>query len=297
MKIEGLTTIYKITNPNGAIYIGQTNDWSKRFKAYAKEECKNQKLLYNSLKKYGWKNHKLELLLYSDLKDSDTFEVKYIKEYNSYYKYNKLGLNLTKGGRGIIPSGYKFSEEGKKKKKIAMQKALGGIPRSEETKKKIGDMHRGKTISEKQKKQVADFFSIPLLQYSLQGEFIREWKSGSEAERGLNIAVQCIVSCANGHKKHARAGKYLFRHKTENYPLQIKPFKIKLTLEYAIIKVINLVNNEITICNGGKDFEETFNIFRKSLWLSLKKSNGLFKIKKLQTEVIGYGLPKNLLGE
>lgn len=54
--------IYKITNPKGKIYIGQSIDIERRFKEYKGVYCKNQRKLYYSLKKYGWENHKFEVI-------------------------------------------------------------------------------------------------------------------------------------------------------------------------------------------------------------------------------------------
>lgn len=42
--------IYKITNPKGKIYIGQSIDIDKRINTYRLMHCKDQKLLYNSIK-------------------------------------------------------------------------------------------------------------------------------------------------------------------------------------------------------------------------------------------------------
>jgi len=56
--------IYKIINPFGKIYIGQSVNIEKRFKTY-KALSKNvigQTKLYRSLKKYGAENHKFEIL-------------------------------------------------------------------------------------------------------------------------------------------------------------------------------------------------------------------------------------------
>jgi group I intron endonuclease len=48
--------IYKITNPKGKIYIGQSVDIEKRKYYYQALHCKKQTMLYNSIKKYGWDN-------------------------------------------------------------------------------------------------------------------------------------------------------------------------------------------------------------------------------------------------
>jgi group I intron endonuclease len=54
--------IYKITSPSGKIYIGQSTDLKKRKKDYEKLKCYKQPKLYNSLQKYGWENHKFEII-------------------------------------------------------------------------------------------------------------------------------------------------------------------------------------------------------------------------------------------
>ena len=41
--------IYKIINPVGKVYIGQSLDIDKRIDYYKKMRCKDQPLLYNSL--------------------------------------------------------------------------------------------------------------------------------------------------------------------------------------------------------------------------------------------------------
>lgn len=54
--------IYKITSPSNKIYIGQTWDWIKRKSVYRRNACKGQIKLYNSLVKYGFINHILEII-------------------------------------------------------------------------------------------------------------------------------------------------------------------------------------------------------------------------------------------
>lgn len=54
--------IYKIVSPNRRVYIGQTKDYKKRKANYRKLNCKTQKKLYNSFIKYGFENHKFEII-------------------------------------------------------------------------------------------------------------------------------------------------------------------------------------------------------------------------------------------
>ena len=96
--------IYKIENPKGSIYIGQSKNIDERISRYKKLQCcKFQLLLYRSFLKYGIENHTFEILERGDFtkEELNTLESKYIKQYNSFRKLNKLGMNLTTGGDSI----------------------------------------------------------------------------------------------------------------------------------------------------------------------------------------------------
>ena len=82
--------IYKITNPNNKIYIGQSVDIKKRFKQYSSlSQTKLQKKLHYSFQKYGIKNHTFEII--------EECKVELLNERERYWQdyYNVLenGLN------------------------------------------------------------------------------------------------------------------------------------------------------------------------------------------------------------
>jgi len=92
--------IYKITNPKGKIYIGQSinieDRWSKGHKYNSGTGAK----LKNSFNKYGFKNHIFEIIEECDIDNLNIKENYWIENYNSY----KKGLNSLSNA-GI--SGYK----------------------------------------------------------------------------------------------------------------------------------------------------------------------------------------------
>lgn len=95
--------IYKIINViTNKIYVGQTYNLYNRLKSH--KSCYDKKsLIVKSINKYGWDNHKVEVLFTSvniSKLEGDEVEKFYIKKENSYIKNNKNGLNLTEGGRG-----------------------------------------------------------------------------------------------------------------------------------------------------------------------------------------------------
>ena len=128
--IEGY--IYKIESPSGKIYIGQTINIINRKSCYKRMQCKTQPIIYNSLKKYGWEQHKFEIIekhiLNIDKKILNEREIFWIDFYNSF---GKNGMNCNKGGNGQI--GYVTSEETKQK----LRNANLGKKLSQSTKDKI----------------------------------------------------------------------------------------------------------------------------------------------------------------
>lgn len=97
MQIAG---IYKITSPSGKIYIGQSTNLKNRLKQYKRLKCKNQTLIYNSLKKYGVDLHTFDVIVQGNFNSVllDELEKHYIRIYNSFRDHNSKGLNLTIGG-------------------------------------------------------------------------------------------------------------------------------------------------------------------------------------------------------
>ena len=118
------TGIYKITNPKGRIYIGQSKNLDERLIRYKKLQCcKFQLLLYRSFLKYGIGNHIFEVLEKGEFtkEELNKLEKEYIVKYNSFKKLNKLGMNLTSGGDSV-----EFDDSVKKKmsdKRIELFKA------------------------------------------------------------------------------------------------------------------------------------------------------------------------------
>jgi group I intron endonuclease len=75
--------IYKITNPKGKVYIGQSKNIENRFKIHLRESNLQKKnKLYNSFKKYGAENHTFEIVEECALEDLNRLEEYYGTKYN-----------------------------------------------------------------------------------------------------------------------------------------------------------------------------------------------------------------------
>jgi len=173
--VRGLV-VYKYTNKvNGKVYIGITSrGLERRHKEHLMEVDRASRNLpfYNALRKYGEENFELEQIdtadSYDELLEKEKF---YIKLYNSFVdSLDSNGYNATIGGDGIVGldrSGEKNSFYGKNhtketRKRMSVLKrkwiienghTRTGAKLSEETKRLIGQAHKGKTISEKQRKE------------------------------------------------------------------------------------------------------------------------------------------------
>ena len=69
----------------------------------------------------------------------------------------------------------------------------------------------GKTISQAKKGKPQYKLRKPILQHTLNGEFVREWDSATTASEELNICRQHITACCKG--KRNKCGGYIWRYK------------------------------------------------------------------------------------
>lgn len=88
--------IYRITNPDGGIYIGKSKHVYNRWKRYIALTCTGQPFLCASLVKYGIQNHSFELIRKCSYKWYGLWEKFFIRKHKSSYKLG--GLNAAAGG-------------------------------------------------------------------------------------------------------------------------------------------------------------------------------------------------------
>lgn len=232
--------IYKITNPKGKVYIGQTIDFTKRCNHYKNGSNKAQIRIYNSIKKYGFETHTLELIEKCDITLLNERE-RYWQDYYNVIGRNGLNCRLTNSleKKGIFSQetknkmsksrkGIVFSEEWKKKLGLVWK----GRKHSEETKRKMSEAAKGKKKSKehiaklpqnqkgkfrpkqseetKLKQSINNGKAKKVYQYDLQGNFIQEWRNVSQAAINLKINTQNISSCALGKLKSSAGYKWSY---------------------------------------------------------------------------------------
>jgi group I intron endonuclease len=233
--------IYKITSPSGKIYIGQTTNYSKRYNAYKNHKCKGQPKLFASIEKYGFINHTIEIVKECQVEYLNYYE----RYYQEYYESVLNGLNLRytattdKSGFMSEESKKKMSDSGKGKvmsEEWRKNLSIAGMGRkhTEEEKQKISQANKGKkktaehiakvqaTLKTMQMPKRSEETKLlqslnsgrskKVNQYDLEGNFINQFRSNSEASRQLGISLMSISRCALGKTKTACGFKWKYEN-------------------------------------------------------------------------------------
>lgn len=189
--------IYKYTSPSGKSYIGQTTNEEKRKGIWFSNTYEYAGSKINKARaKYGSCNFTYDILFKEDFNDNeiasttlDKWEKYYIDKFDTFNN----GYNLTVGGLGV--RGYKWTEEGKRK----LSELHKGKPLSEEHKNNIRISSIGKTTSK------------PVEQYNKDNEFINEFISATMASKITGISRTSIKNNLCGYSKSA--GGYIWKFK------------------------------------------------------------------------------------
>lgn len=126
--VPPLCCIYAIVSPSGRVYIGQTRNVNQRWRHH-RNDRRSSGPLQRSFVKYGFHAHVFCVLMVFGADESQS--VLNDAERTCLSAYSRQGipiLNLTEGGDNARPS-----EEHKEK----IRRAIMGLKRSEETKRKI----------------------------------------------------------------------------------------------------------------------------------------------------------------
>ena len=221
--------IYQTTNLiNGKKYIGKDTKNSKTYLG-------SGTFLKKAIKKYGRENFKKEILEYclneDELKQKEEYWLLFYDAANNSEYYNCINIShgcpkgLHKGRKNTWSKGIKGHIGpvwDKEQKEIHSLKLKG---REIKWGDKISQSKKGKSISKEHKDKISQKLKnrkrpfnagkdlIPILQYDLQGNFIREWKSISEAQN--NIIRGDIRACLNNKTKKAGGFFWKLKQQTE----------------------------------------------------------------------------------
>ncbi len=211
-----LGIVYGFFDDSGLRYIGQTTQsLSIRVK---------QHLWYSSKKKNhlgAWirslkKPFVVEIIEECPYSILDEREISWINE------FKLLGCNLVNSMVGCVKSGHHLhSKESKAKIGKATTRIHTGMKRSKESRKRMSEAAKKRkniphsNMYTKEAKMKASIkTSKPVLQYTKEGEFIKEWMSATKAGIELSLSRGNIGSCCKGKVK--TCGGYIWKYKNQN---------------------------------------------------------------------------------
>jgi group I intron endonuclease len=224
--------IYKITNPSNKVYIGQSTNIEKRFKTYKLNNCKSQRALYNSFLKYGFDNHKFEIICECDIKELNDKERHYQDLYNVLTNGLNCRLTTSKNKSGNLSLSTKL-----KIKESNIGKNLGK-KHTDESKIKIsksskGNKHNlGKKLTDEHKIKI----SLSIKGRNHSKESILKM---SESKKGIKLSDEHKQKLSISHigKKLSEKHKLTFRsYKTNGGKQACLPSELLNVTKYKTIK-------------------------------------------------------------
>jgi len=234
--------IYKLAFESGKVYIGQTKDYEQRIRQH-KGVSIGSKIYDNSrinqaLRKYEWDKVEKEILCICYAETVDELETDFIKLYKSNNR--DYGYNIEVGGKS-------------NKDYIKPVKEL--------TKEKMSEAAKGNGSRSK-----------PVLQFDLDGHFVKEWSSCAEAGRELGLNYKGICSVASGKIIQQKtktgnittfrgetAGGFKWRYKDENSVNTQE--HIKVSRKKKIIQ-LDLEGNEIKVWDSIVEASKVLGVSR-----------------------------------
>lgn len=243
--------IYKITNPKGKIYIGSSINLQRREKDYKYLRCKNQTLIYNSLKKYGWGSHKFEIIeecLVEELNEKEIYWTHELKAFSnngglvlqiggnngSQSDDTKLKKSISMKGKLKGRTNYKISQQWKEGKRESGMKgkthsleSRNKISSSKKNHKMYSDEWRNKISASLKNRKITWGDNISksnkgisrnkgkgnkiIHQFDLLGNFIQEYKSITEASIKLDLKFNTISNNLLGYTQKVN-NQYKFKY-------------------------------------------------------------------------------------
>lgn len=237
--------IYLIENKiNNKKYVGQTkkDDIKTRWNQHRKKDKRSLgTCLYNAYNKYGMENFIFKIICICFDSDTDKYEIDYIQKYNTIYPN---GYNLQAGGNNRRHNEYTINIL-KQKLKIINSKNIGK-PLPLATRQKISENLKGpknpnynKKMSIEQKEKIRNTMltftpekrkeindkilntnkqkmvedkklsklSKKIIQYKLDGSFVKKFDSISQASKELNVDRMSISRCCDDTNNHYKTCK------------------------------------------------------------------------------------------
>ena len=206
-KDNAIVGIYKITNPMNEVYIGQSTNIENRKSYYKSTRAKGQPKICNSIETHGWENHIFEVIEECSLSILDIKEEHHKTSYITNNGWSKALFCRLKDGKGGLDS----DETKIKKSKSSMGKSKSDQHKLNMKKPKKHGLklsQREYTWNIQLKESIIIAKSTPVIQYTLDGIFVKEYSTIAEP---LRLGFGDVDAALRGRQK--TAGGYIWKFK------------------------------------------------------------------------------------
>lgn len=242
-----MIVVYKLINKlNGKFYLGSTKNYNIRRADHIRELNENKHhciRLQHAWNKYGKNSFKFKIVEKCNIKNLLKREQHYLdtlKPYNDKIGYN-ISPNACGGFRGMSRKGIKSKYPSKRALPVHQYNLDGSFVREwksgTEILQKLGFpvyamLNKPRSLKKElrsikgyiwcyankhpkiYKNYHDDVIKKPILQFSKEGNFIKEWPSISDAQKALNI--KGIWNSANNYKGEKTCKGFLWKYKINN---------------------------------------------------------------------------------
>ena len=227
--MEKLTYIYTLSDPITDVvkYVGKTTNPKDRLRCHIKDATTNRRnnLSCNWVKSLLKKGLEPKMDIIDEIYGPwEWLEIYWISQFKTWGFTLK---NITEGGdynpmsnpisRQKISDKLKGIPKSQEHKNKVSKTKLGVSVHTEEQKKKYRESNSGEGNPMFNKKHTKDALSkmkLPILQYSLENIFIKEWLSAVDIEHeNKNMLARSINRCAKGDRETAYGFKWVYKNK------------------------------------------------------------------------------------
>jgi group I intron endonuclease len=253
-KLNSKCGVYLIVSPSNGRYVGSSKRLDKRFNRYKNLSCGKQTAIYSSLRKYGFENHKIKVLIYCNELDRLFWERVFGDIYLSSANF-KNGLNIFLPGYDDVPP--IVSDE--HKLKISNLQKL-----------RFSDPLERKRISEKTKRGFTDEVRKKMSEIHSKRCNTPEFKKArSEKQKKYFSSPEARIKISNSIKKFLSDNPDV---KEKNYSALVKYYE-----NNPEKRSLNAKNIHINNPNLGKEHGEKL---KNTIKITLKQEKGQAKKQK-----------------
>ena len=218
--------VYEIVSPDGKIYVGQSRDIFSRWNCYKSIKLNGQRLIHESLTKFGVNSHVFKIIKRFDTDcnqlDLDIFErnviLFHLSEGTTILNSTIGGVSKTKYCKDSLEWMSKRMEHepcgSKKRKDLSIKNKLERVLKP----KKVAYSNKNDVFywNVTRVKSNLEVFGKPIVQLTLGDVFIKEWDSSATVERELKISPKTIRKSIKGIYMPKSKFKWVYKKDYEN---------------------------------------------------------------------------------